>query len=84
MDLFRMSGNTDVEGGEIKKGCCGSASALFSSVNWIESSSWDRRNAIVFSGDIAMYAKGSPSHVGGVGAVAMLIGPNAPLVLERE
>ncbi|KAF8507400.1 putative hydroxymethylglutaryl-CoA synthase [Gautieria morchelliformis] len=82
MDLFRMSGNTDIEGGETKKGCYGSTSALFNSINWIESSSWDRRNAIVFSGDIAMYAKGSASHIGGVGGVAMLIGPNAPLVLE--
>ncbi|KAF8516477.1 hydroxymethylglutaryl-coenzyme A synthase N terminal-domain-containing protein [Gautieria morchelliformis] len=82
MDLFRMSGNTDVEGGGTNKGCHGSASALFNSINWIESSSWDKRNAIVFSGDIAVYVKGSASHVGGVGGVAMLIGPNAPLVLE--
>jgi hydroxymethylglutaryl-CoA synthase len=84
MDLFKMFMNTDVEGGETKKGCYGSASALFSSINWIESSSWDRHNALVFSRDIAMYANGSASHVGGVGTVAVLIVPNAPLVLEHE
>lgn len=35
------------------------------------------------AGDIAVYASGNARPTGGVGAVAMLIGPNAPLVLER-
>ena len=30
-----------------------------------------------------MYATGNARPTGGVGAVAMLVGPNAPLVLER-
>ena len=33
--------------------------------------------------DIAVYASGNARPTGGAGAVAMLIGPNAPLVLER-
>ena len=33
--------------------------------------------------DIAVYASGAARPTGGAGAVAMLIGPNAPLVLER-
>lgn len=33
--------------------------------------------------DIAVYAAGSARSTGGAGAVAMLIGPNAPLVMER-
>jgi len=37
----------------------------------------------VVSGDIAVYATGSARPTGGAGAVAMLIGPNAPLVFER-
>lgn len=35
-------------------------------------------------GDIAIYKEGSARPVGGMGACAMLIGPDAPLVLERE
>ena len=35
------------------------------------------------AGDIAVYATGNARPTGGAGAVAMLIGPNAPLILER-
>ncbi len=35
------------------------------------------------AGDIAVYASGPARPTGGAGAVAMLVGPNAPLVLER-
>ena len=83
MDLFAASGNMDIEGIDSKNACYGSTAAIFNAVNWIESRSWDGRNAIVFAGDIAIYAEGSARAVGGAGACAMLIGPNAPLVLER-
>lgn len=63
--------------------CKGSTAALFNAINWVESSSWDGRNAIVFAGDIAIYAEGAARPVGGAGACAFLIGPNAPLVFER-
>jgi len=84
MDLFASAGNTDIEGIDSKNACYGSTAALFNSINWIESASWDGRNAIVFAGDIAIYAEGGARPVGGAGACAMLIGPNAPLVFERE
>ena len=42
------------------------------------------RLAIVVAADIAVYAAGSARSTGGAGAVAMLIGPNAPLVMERS
>jgi len=48
----------------------------------VESSGWDGRDAIVVAGDIALYAKGAARPTGGAGAVAMLIGPNAPIVVE--
>ena len=35
------------------------------------------------AGDIAVYASGNARPTGGVGAVAMLVGPNAPVVFER-
>jgi hydroxymethylglutaryl-CoA synthase len=84
MDLFKPAGNTDIEGIDNKNACYGSTAALFNTVNWIQSESWDGRNAIVFCGDIAIYKEGSARPVGGMGACAMLIGPDAPLVIERR
>lgn len=80
MDLF--PGNSDIEGIDSKNACYGGTAALFNAVNWVESSSWDGRYALVVAGDIAIYAAGGARPVGGAGAVAMLIGPDAPLVLE--
>ena len=34
------------------------------------------------SADVAVYAKGSARPTGGIGAIAFLIGPNAPLVFD--
>lgn len=84
MNLFAPAGNHDIEGIDNKNACYGSTAALFNCVNWIQSESWDGRNAIVMCGDIAIYKEGSARPVGGMGACAMLIGPNAPLVIERE
>ena len=41
------------------------------------------RYALVVAADIAVYATGNARPTGGAGAVAMLVGPNAPLVMER-
>ncbi|KAF9485453.1 hydroxymethylglutaryl-CoA synthase [Pholiota conissans] len=82
MDLFAESGNFDIEGIDSKNACYGGTAALFNAINWIESSSWDGRNAIVVSGDIAIYAEGAARPAGGAGACSMLIGPNAPVVFE--
>jgi hydroxymethylglutaryl-CoA synthase len=83
MQLFEEAGNSDIEGVDNINACYGSTAAIFNAVNWVESSSWDGRNAIVFAGDIAIYAEGSARPAGGAGACAILIGPNAPLVFER-
>ncbi|KAG6899165.1 ATP-dependent 5'-3' DNA helicase hcs1 [Termitomyces sp. T159_Od127] len=82
MDLFAEAGNFDIEGIDSKNACYGSTAALFNAINWVESSSWDGRNAIVVGGDIAVYAEGAARPAGGAGACAMLIGPNAPVVFE--
>ncbi|XP_039340469.1 hydroxymethylglutaryl-CoA synthase, mitochondrial isoform X2 [Mauremys reevesii] len=83
MQLFQDSGNTDVEGIDTTNACYGGTASLFNSVDWVESSSWDGRYAMVVCGDIAVYATGNARPTGGAGAVAMLVGPEAPLVLER-
>ncbi|XP_023343729.1 hydroxymethylglutaryl-CoA synthase 1 [Eurytemora carolleeae] len=83
MQLFSDCGNTDLEGVDSTNACYGGTAALFNSINWIESSAWDGRLALAVCGDIAVYAAGAARPSGGAGAVAMLIGPNAPLVLDR-
>lgn len=83
MQLFAKSGNTDIEGIDTTNACYGGTAALFNAINWIESSSWDGRYALAVCADIAVYAKGAARPTGGAGAIAMLIGPQAPLVLER-
>ncbi|KAH8817253.1 putative hydroxymethylglutaryl-CoA synthase [Xylogone sp. PMI_703] len=80
MQLFGE--NTSIEGVDTINACYGGTNALFNTVNWFESSAWDGRDAIVVAGDIALYAKGAARPTGGAGCVAMLIGPDAPLVVE--
>ena len=82
MQLFEPSGNTSIEGVDTVNACYGGTNALFNTVNWVESSAWDGRDAIVCAGDIALYKKGNARPTGGAGCVAMLVGPDAPLVLE--
>lgn len=41
------------------------------------------RYALVVMGDLALYAKGPARPTGGAGAIALLVGPDAPLVFER-
>ncbi|AMD21499.1 HER221Cp [Eremothecium sinecaudum] len=74
--------NPDTEGIDTVNACYGGTNALFNSVNWIESSAWDGRDAIVVCGDIAIYDKGAARPTGGAGTVALLVGPDAPIVLD--
>jgi len=82
MELFVQHGNFNVEGVDTMNACYGGTNALFNAINWIESSSWDGRLALVVAADIAVYGPGAARPTGGCAAVAMLIGPNAPLVIE--
>ncbi|VDK37623.1 unnamed protein product, partial [Dibothriocephalus latus] len=80
MQLFEESGNYDVAGIDVKSACYGSTAALFNAINWLESTSCDGRLALVVAADIAVYATKSTQPTGGAGAVALLLGPNAPLL----
>jgi hydroxymethylglutaryl-CoA synthase len=82
MDLFAPSGNHDVEGATCINACYGGTAALLNALAWCDSSAWDGRYAIVVAADIAVYAKGPARPTGGCGAVALLIGRNAPLVVD--
>lgn len=84
MQLFEKSGNTDVEGVDSTNACYGGTAALFNCVNWVESSSWDGRYGLVVCTDSAVYAEGPARPTGGAAAMAMLIGPNAPISFESK
>lgn len=80
MELF--GGNHDIEGVTSINACYGGTNALFNTLNWVQSRAWDGRLGIVLCTDVAVYPKGNARPTGGCGAVAMLIGPDAPLVFE--
>lgn len=82
MDLFAESGNTDIEGVTVVNACYGGTAALLNTLCWADSSSWDGRYGLVIAADIAVYADGPARPTGGCGAVAVLIGRNAPLPIN--
>ena len=57
--------------------------AVQNAVNWIESHSWDGRYAVVVTTDSSTYSTGPARPTSGAGAVALLLGPEAPLAFER-
>jgi hydroxymethylglutaryl-CoA synthase len=81
MKLFEASGNNNIEGTTNINACYGGTAAMLNSSAWVESSDWDGRYAIFVAADIAVYEAGPARPTGGVGAVAVLIGPDAPLRL---
>ncbi|KAK0181717.1 hypothetical protein PV327_003977 [Microctonus hyperodae] len=83
MQLFEPFGATDIEGVDSTNACYGGTAALLNAVSWIESSAWDGRLALVVAADNAVYAKGSARQTGGAGAIAMIVGPDAPLIFDR-
>ena len=75
-------GNTDLEGVTCVNACYGGTAALLNALAWVDSPSWDGRYAIVVAGDIAVYADGPARPTCGCGAVAMLIGRDAPVSVD--
>ncbi|KAK6947706.1 Hydroxymethylglutaryl-coenzyme A synthase, C-terminal domain [Dillenia turbinata] len=84
MQIFEKSGNTDIEGVDSSNACYGGTAALFNCVNWVESSSWDGRYGLVVCTDSAVYAEGPARPTGGAAAIALLIGPDAPIAFESK
>lgn len=80
--LFEPAGNTGLEGVDSVNACYGGTAALFNAANWVESRSWDGRDAIVVASDIALYREPASRPTGGAGCVAMLVGPGALLALD--
>ena len=83
MQLFEPSKDTDIVGIDTTNACYGGTAALFNAVCWVQSQFWDGRFAIAVAGDVAVYPPGPARPTGGAGAIALLIGPNAPLTFNR-
>ncbi|KAI3433351.1 hypothetical protein D9Q98_003169 [Chlorella vulgaris] len=83
MVLLEEAGNTDVEGVDCVQACYGGTAAVQNAVNWVESRGWDGRYAVVVMSDVSVYPAGPARPTSGAGAVALLIGPDAPLAFER-
>jgi hydroxymethylglutaryl-CoA synthase len=82
MELFKTAGNHSVEGVTSINACYGGVAALFNTVAWVESAAWDGRLGIAMASDIAVYAAGPARPTGGVGSIAILIGPDSPIVID--
>ena len=80
---MRLSGNHDVEGIDNYQACYGGTAALFTCTNWVESEAYDGRWAIAVTTDVSEGTKQYP-FLNGAAAVAMLVGPDAPLALEGK
>jgi hydroxymethylglutaryl-CoA synthase len=78
-----FGGHTDMEGATVINACYGGTGALFNSAAWAESSAWDpsRPYAVYVAGDVAVYEPGPARPTGGCGAVAVLVGRDAPIRL---
>ncbi|KAL8064309.1 hypothetical protein ABFX02_01G081200 [Erythranthe guttata] len=84
MPIFEKCGNTDIEGVDSTNACYGGTAALFNCINWVESNSWDGRYGLVVCTDSAVYAEGPARPTGGAAAIAMLVGPDAPIAFESK
>ncbi|XP_077278683.1 hydroxymethylglutaryl-CoA synthase [Temnothorax americanus] len=82
MQLFEPYDCTDIEGADVTNACYGGTAALFNAIDWVESNAWDGRLALVIAADNAVYSTGSARPTGGAGAIAILVGPDAPLVSD--
>jgi hydroxymethylglutaryl-CoA synthase len=81
--LMRLFGdNVAMEGVTNVNACYGGTAALFNSLAWLESSEWNGKYALVVCGDIAVYEAGPARPTGGCGALAMLLGFDAPIAME--
>ncbi|KAI9324296.1 hydroxymethylglutaryl-CoA synthase [Zopfochytrium polystomum] len=78
----RFGPDADLEGSDCITACYGGTAAFFNAVAWVQSEAWNGKLAIVVASDV--YQGKSELHfLAGAGAVAMLIGPRANVVLGR-
>ena len=82
--LFRPAGHYDLEGATCVMACYGGTSALFNALDWLRSGAAQGRLALVVMTDIARYGDPHAIPTMGAGALAVLLGPHAPVVFAPE
>ena len=83
MDLFAKHNNYNIEGTDCINACYGGTQAIFNSIAWLQSPECKNRYAIVVMADIAVYPEGPARPTGGCGGIAVLLGPDAPIIFEE-
>nr|VFK79808.1 MAG: hydroxymethylglutaryl-CoA synthase [Candidatus Kentron sp. SD] len=83
MALFQRHGQCGIEGIDTYNACHGGTAALFNTVAWCQSEAWDGRLGIVVAVDIVDLSE-EYAFLNGAAAVAMLIGPEAPVAVLPE
>ncbi|KAL9644241.1 hypothetical protein ABK040_005702 [Willaertia magna] len=86
MQLFPDSAS-EMEGIDTINACYGATNAFFNALYWLNSEHQTNKKqdnyAIVVAVDIAQYDKGPARPTGGAGAVAMLLGKDAPIAFSN-
>ncbi|MGD1913795.1 MAG: hydroxymethylglutaryl-CoA synthase [Rivularia sp. (in: cyanobacteria)] len=83
MSLFGERGYNDIEGVDSYNACYGGTAALFNTIAWCQSQAWDGRYGLVVCDDIADLSE-EQSFLNGAAAVAILVGADAPIVMQPE
>ena len=80
MKLFK---NKNIEGVTNLNACYGGTAAIFNCLSWGQTEGKGKYSIVVMS-DVAWYDDLSAQPTSGSGAVAVLMGPNANLIFERN
>lgn len=81
MQLFKT--NKNIEGVTNLNACYGGTSALFNCISWGKNEGKGRYSIVVMA-DVAVYDSIAAQPTGGVGAVALLLGPDPSVEIERN
>lgn len=81
--LMKLFKNKNIEGVTNLNACYGGTAALFNCIAWGETRGQGKYSIVVMS-DVAVYDNVNAEPTGGAGAIAILLGPNPIITLERE
>jgi hydroxymethylglutaryl-CoA synthase len=82
LQLFEGGGAHSIEGSDVYNACYGGTAALLNAIAWVQSKAWDGRLALVVASDISVQPT-EFEFFQGAAAVCMVVGPNAPVVMEQ-
>ena len=81
MALVEAHGGGDVEGVDSYHACYGGTSVLLCCLDWLQGAAWDGRYAVMVASDVSD-APAQFRFMSGAAAVAVVLGPEAPVRVE--